>query len=64
MQAEILNLIAGIPPVRSLTTIFVSHDLAVVAHLCEHASAIMQLGRLVEILPVQALRPGQARGGL
>ena len=60
VQAEILNLIAGIRRTRSLTTIFVSHDLAVVAHLCERI-AIMQLGRLVEILPVQALRRGQAR---
>ena len=60
VQAEILNLIAGIRRTQSLTTIFVSHDLAVVAHLCERI-AIMQLGRLVEILPVQALRRGQAR---
>ena len=55
-------MIAAIRRARSrLTTdILVSHDLAVVAHLCERI-AIMQSGRLVEILPARALRRGQAR---
>ena len=55
VQAEILNLVARLRRERSLTTIFVSHDLAVVAHLCERI-AIMRLGSIVETLPVDALR--------
>ena len=37
-----------------------SHDLAVVAHLCSRI-AIMQFGRLVEILDVERLRRGETR---
>jgi peptide/nickel transport system ATP-binding protein len=55
VQAEILNLVARVRRERALTTIFVSHDLAVVAHLCERV-AIMRLGEIVETLPIEALR--------
>ena len=55
VQAEILNLLAKLRRERSLTTIFVSHDLAVVAHFCDEA-AIMRQGRIVETLPVERLR--------
>ena len=55
VQAEILNLLTRVRRERALTTIFVSHDLAVVAHLCERV-AIMRLGEIVETLPVEALR--------
>jgi peptide/nickel transport system ATP-binding protein len=57
VQAEILNLIAKLRQSYSLTGILVSHDLAVVAHLCNRI-AIMQLGRLVEIISAADLRTG------
>ena len=59
VQAEILNLLARLRKERSLTMIFVSHDLAVVAHICE-TLAIMREGRIVERMPVGTLRTGQA----
>ena len=59
IQAEILNLIARLRESYQLTSILVSHDLAVVAHLCNRI-AIMREGRLVEMLDVEALRRGAA----
>jgi peptide/nickel transport system ATP-binding protein len=55
VQAEILNLIARLKKAYKLTIILVSHDLGVVAHLCNRI-AIMQLGKLVEIVSAQDLR--------
>ena len=60
IQAEILNLIARLRRAHRLTSILVSHDLAVVAHLCDRI-AIMQEGSLVELLDVERLRRGEAR---
>jgi peptide/nickel transport system ATP-binding protein len=57
VQAEILNLLARLRQSYSLTSILVSHDLAVVAHLCSRI-AIMQLGRLIEIVSAADLRSG------
>ena len=57
IQAEILNLIARLRSSYNLTSILVSHDLGVVAHLCTRV-AIMQNGKLVEILNVEDLRRG------
>ena len=57
VQAEILNLLSGLRQSYSLTSILVSHDLAVVAHLCNRI-AIMQLGRLVEVVSAEDLRSG------
>ncbi|MBI4922423.1 MAG: ABC transporter ATP-binding protein [Devosia nanyangense] len=57
IQAEILNLLAKLRQSYSLTSILVSHDLAVVAHLCNRI-AIMQLGKLVEIISAADLRAG------
>ncbi len=57
VQAEILNLLAKLRQSYSLTSILVSHDLAVVAHLCNRI-AIMQLGQLVEIITAADLRSG------
>jgi len=58
IQAEILNLFAKLRQSYSLTSILVSHDLAVVAHLCNRI-AIMQLGRLVETISADDLRTGR-----
>jgi peptide/nickel transport system ATP-binding protein len=60
VQAEILNLISRLRKSHHLTIILVSHDLGVVAHLCSRI-AIMQLGRLVEIVEASNLRTGQVR---
>jgi peptide/nickel transport system ATP-binding protein len=55
VQAEILNLLQRIRRERKLTYILVSHNLAVVAHLCARV-AVMNRGRFVEELDVAALR--------
>jgi peptide/nickel transport system ATP-binding protein len=60
IQAEILNLFGRLRQSYSLTSILVSHDLAVVAHLCSRI-AIMQLGQLVEIISAADLRAGNAK---
>lgn len=60
IQAEILNLISRLRSSYNLTSILVSHDLGVVAHLCKRI-AIMQNGKLVEIVSVEDLRRGQTK---
>ncbi len=60
VQAEILNLLSQIRDGRGLTGILVSHDLAVVAHLCSRI-AVMQFGRIVEIVSASDLRNGTPR---
>jgi peptide/nickel transport system ATP-binding protein len=57
VQAEILNLLGKLRQSYGLTSILVSHDLAVVAHLCNRI-AIMQLGRLIEVITADDLRSG------
>jgi len=57
IQAEILNLLADLRERRGLTYLLVSHNLAVVAHLCE-AVAIMNQGRIVERARSERLRDG------
>ncbi len=54
VQAEILNLLSDLRQRHVLTYLLVSHDLGVVAHLCEHL-AVMQQGRIVETLSRDAL---------
>jgi len=58
VQAEILNLLARIRRERGLTYLLVSHNLAVVAHMCEHI-AVMNHGRIVEAFSVARLREGR-----
>jgi peptide/nickel transport system ATP-binding protein len=58
VQAEILNLLMDLRAQRSLTCILVSHDLAVVAHMC-HRIAVMQGGRIVDGFDAATLRAGQ-----
>jgi peptide/nickel transport system ATP-binding protein len=60
VQAEVLNLLADLREARQLTCILVSHNLAVVGHLCGRL-AVMQGGRIVEILSEAQLRAGEAK---
>ena len=60
VQAEILNLLAEIRRARQLTCILVSHDLAVVAHMCDRL-AVMKEGRVLEELTVDDLSAGRTR---
>ncbi|HEY0956804.1 MAG TPA: ABC transporter ATP-binding protein [Roseateles sp.] len=60
VQAEVLNLLAELRQRHGLTYLLVSHDLGVVAHLCEHL-AVMQQGRIVETLSSDALCEGGAQ---
>ncbi|WP_293635104.1 ABC transporter ATP-binding protein [Polaromonas sp.] len=49
VQAEVLNLLEDLRQRRNLTFIMVSHDLAVVTHMCERLM-VMQRGKTVEVL--------------
>jgi peptide/nickel transport system ATP-binding protein len=60
VQAEVLNLLMDLQQAHGLTYILVSHNLAVVAHLCERVG-VMQGGELVELLSVDDLRAGRMR---
>ena len=57
VQAEILNLLAELRRSRGLTYLFVSHNLAVVAHLCDRL-AVMRQGRIVETATAAELAQG------
>jgi peptide/nickel transport system ATP-binding protein len=55
VQAEVLNLLMALRRERGLTFVFVSHDLAVIATMCERL-AVMQGGEIVEELTARELR--------
>jgi peptide/nickel transport system ATP-binding protein len=59
VQAEILNLLRRVGRNRGLTMLMVSHDLPVIAHMCSRI-AVMKRGEIVETLPVDRLRRGEA----
>ena len=54
IQADVLNLLKQLQKELGLTFMFISHDLSVVAHTCDHV-AVMYLGRLVETAPTRKL---------
>ena len=60
IQAEILNLLKHVQKKRALTYLLVSHDLAVISHMCNHI-AVMDRGAVVELLTQNQLRAGDIR---
>ena len=77
IQAEILDLLMSLKAKRNLTFLFISHDLNVVASVCERI-LVMQDGQIVEEGPTDQImsspqhpytqrllnsRPGQKREG-
>ena len=62
VQAEILNLLSRLRREHGLTYIMVSHDLSVVAHLCERI-AVMNRGLFVEELSAAQLRGASPKEG-
>ncbi len=54
VRAQILNLLVALQARLGMSTLFVSHDLAVVRHVCDRV-AVMYLGHLAELAPRDAL---------
>src|SRR3954447_10706876 len=60
VQAEVLNLLRDLQARRRLTFVLVSHNLAVIAHLCPMVG-VMQGGELVETVSAEDLRAGRVQ---
>ncbi len=57
VQAEILNLLFDLQKEEGLTYLMVTHDLGVIAHLCQRV-AVMKFGNILETLETDALLRG------
>ena len=60
VQAEILNLLKTLRRDRNVTYFMVSHDIAVITHLCDRV-AVMAEGRIIEEMSAADIRSGRAR---
>ena len=60
VQAEVLNLLSRLREARALTYLMVSHNLAVIDHMCDRL-LVMKDGEAVEELDRDALAAGTAR---
>lgn len=58
IRAQIINLLADLKQEADLTFLFISHDLSVVAYICDRL-AVMYLGRIVEVAPKTAFFQSQ-----
>jgi peptide/nickel transport system ATP-binding protein len=54
VQAQVLNLLKDSQEALGLSCLFISHDLTVVSHMSER-TAVMYLGRIVELGPTEEL---------
>lgn len=58
VQAEILNLLSRLRRDHGLTMLMVSHDLAVIAHICDRIG-VMRSGRILEMTTAAAFAEGR-----
>jgi len=54
VQAQLLNLLEDLRKSRSMTMIFISHDMNVVEYFCDRA-AVMYMGVIMEMIPASKL---------